>query len=112
VARKPEPKHHFKSRRQPEMLILTRRRPEAPDTLNPPRKRHPEAPDTLNPPRKRHPEAPRFYQRGEGSRADLLCTVASRRTPHARSLARLKNAVLRDDASRRVSHDEREEKPA
>jgi len=43
---------------------------------------------------RRHPDPPRFYQRGEGSRADRLCSQPL----HARSLARLKNAALRDDA--------------
>jgi hypothetical protein len=46
----------------------------------------------------RHPEASRFLKRGEGSRAGLRPTVAGAQTLHARSLARLKNAVLRDDA--------------
>jgi len=48
--------------------------------------------------RRRHPEAPRFLQRGEGSRADRYGVVTEPSLPHARSLARLKNAVLRDDA--------------
>jgi hypothetical protein len=47
---------------------------------------------------RRHPEAPRFHQRGEGSRAGHLGVVADPSLPHARSLARLNNAVLRDDA--------------
>jgi hypothetical protein len=52
----------------------------------------------LNAQRRRHPEAPRFLQRGEGSRAGRHCAAAGRQMVHARSLARLKNAVLRDDA--------------
>jgi hypothetical protein len=46
----------------------------------------------------RHPEAPRFCQRGEGSGASRHRTMARFQMLHARSLARLKNAVLRDDA--------------
>jgi hypothetical protein len=46
----------------------------------------------------RHSEAPRFLQRGEGSRAQHLKADHNAETFHARSLARLKNALLRDDA--------------
>ena len=52
----------------------------------------------LNPQRWRHPEAPRFHQRGEGSRADRYGVVTESSLLYARSLARLKDAVLRDDA--------------
>ena len=52
----------------------------------------------LKPQRRRHPEAPRFHQRGEGSRADCSGSDHIVQTLHARSLARLKNAALRDDA--------------
>jgi hypothetical protein len=52
----------------------------------------------FNSQRRRHPEAPRSLQRGEGSRAGRHRAVASSQMLHARSLARLKNAVLRDDA--------------
>ncbi len=51
----------------------------------------------FNPQRRRHPEAPRSLQRGEGSRPGA---VAKFQTPHARSLARLKSAGLRDGALR------------
>jgi hypothetical protein len=52
----------------------------------------------FNPQRGRHPEAPRLHQRGEGSRAGRYDVVAEPSLLHAGSLARLKNAVLRDDA--------------
>jgi hypothetical protein len=48
--------------------------------------------------RRRHPDAPRFLQWGDGSRAEHRNASHHARTPHARSLARLKNAVHRDDA--------------
>jgi len=51
-----------------------------------------------NPQRWRHPEAPRFHQRGEGSRAGHLPSDHKIEKLHARSLARLNSAVLRDDA--------------
>jgi hypothetical protein len=57
--------------------------------------------------RRRHPEAPRSYQRGEGSRAGRHRAVASCRMLHARSLARLKNAGLRDDAFNECACDAR-----
>jgi hypothetical protein len=52
----------------------------------------------FSPQQRRHPEAPRFLQRGEGSREGRQRAVASCRMLHARSLARPKNAGLRDDA--------------
>jgi hypothetical protein len=45
----------------------------------------------------RHPEAPRLHQRGEGSRANRHSFIVSPDSLRARSLARLKNAVLRGD---------------
>jgi hypothetical protein len=47
---------------------------------------------------RRHPEVPRFHQRDEGSRMDYLQSNNMVESWYARSLARLKNAVLRDDA--------------
>jgi len=52
----------------------------------------------FSPQRGRHPEAPRSFQRGEGSRAGRHLAMAGSQMLHARSLARLKNAVLRDGA--------------
>lgn len=49
------------------------------------------------PQRRRHPAAP-YHQRGEGSRADDLRSNHKIEALRARSLARLKSAVLRDDA--------------
>jgi hypothetical protein len=53
----------------------------------------------FSPQRRRHPEAPRFYRRGEGSRAGRHLAMAGSQMLHARSLARRKNAGLRDDAA-------------
>jgi hypothetical protein len=47
---------------------------------------------------RRHTEASRFHQRDKGSPADYLESNNIVERPHARSLARLKSAVLRDDA--------------
>jgi hypothetical protein len=52
----------------------------------------------LNPQRRRRPEDLRFLQRGEGSCVGRYRVVAKPSLLHARSLARLNNAVLRDDA--------------
>ena len=68
---------------------------------------HAEARPILTCQRRRHPEAPRFYQRGEKSRADRDRALCECQTPPATSLARLKTAVLRDDASLRVQREEK-----